>query len=94
MRKFIYESPPKTQEWYVRLNSLLPFYALRVEQVIPTNDSSVSRSGPAWEDPAELRPNFQAADFFLVADLDVGAQDSRNSFEYSSRLEDQPILAD
>ena len=74
MRKLIYESTPKTQEWYVGLDPLLTFYTLWVKRVIPTNDSSVTRSSPARENPARLKPILRTAAVFLGADLDVRAQ--------------------
>ena len=82
MRKFICESTRKTQEWYVGLDPPSIFYTLRVKRVIPmTNYSSVTRSGPARENPAGLSPSLRGADLFLAADLDVRSQVARNYFE-------------
>ena len=50
------------------------FYTLRVKRVIPTTDSTITRSGPAWKNLAWLRLNLQAVALFLGADLDFGAQ--------------------
>ena len=72
MTKFICESTPKTQEWYVGLDSLLTFYTLRVKRVIPTTDSSVTLGGPSRENPARLRLNLQATGLFLGAMLGPG----------------------
>ena len=44
------------------ITGILDFITMRVKQV-PTNDSSFTRSGPAWENPAGLRPYFAAHGF-------------------------------